>query len=139
MTTVVEKWNEFVEDEKAEYVIEAYFEGGTVYGLRLYRYYYPLHPHADNYVASVWEIVQRGVELEVAKKTTRNSWNGTGTEVHGAIYFVMPGVDEAWYFNIEELENTVQKHGVKKTMEFILEVFAEDAAAFFTPPWKEAC
>jgi len=139
MKPEIKKWNEFDDQEKTEYVIEAYFDDESIYELRFYRYYYPLHPHADNYVANVWEIVAQGTELGVTKKVIRNSWNGTGTEVHGSIYFVEPAVDEAWFFDPEELENTILKHGVKRTIEFIIEGFAEATSAFFTPPWKEDC
>jgi len=141
MNPEVKKWVEKEEDGKIVYVIETVpvpeEEEYTYKDLFLRMYYYPIYPYA-NYVCDEFHIHWDGADtIEITKRVIRDSWGGTGSEVLGTITIKELLPESPWFFVPEELENNIKKYGVKQTIEDILEAFAEDATAFFAPPWKE--
>ena len=124
----VTKWKEFVEEEKTLYLIE--LEDHELEGclLRLKKVYYPIYPY-DNFVMSLYEIEWDGCDtIIVESKVIRNSWYGTGTEFISRVEITFPIPETPMYFDPEELGRIVEEHGVKETMEMIVEDLAESAS-----------
>jgi hypothetical protein len=119
------KWEEFVEKEKRKYVIEivdaSVEDDAVVYSrIRLERIYFPIYPYG-NYVETLYEIEWGGSDcIAVSAKCVHDGWNGTGSEWLGKVIVEGTLPETPWFFNYYDLERTIEKHGVKKTMEWIL-------------------
>jgi hypothetical protein len=120
------KWEEFAERENRKYVIEiadaSVEEDTVVYSrMRLERIYFPIYPYG-NYVKTLYEIEWDSADtIVVSTKIVRDSWNGTGSEFGGSVVVEGALPETPWFFNYEELADTIEKHGVKKTMRWVLD------------------
>jgi hypothetical protein len=119
------KWWEFAERENRKYVIEivdaSVEEDTVVYSrMRLERIYFPIYPYG-NYVKTLYEIEWNSADcISVSAKIVRDGWNGTGSESIGNVIVEVALPEAPWFFNYYDLEETIERHRVKKTMEWIL-------------------
>jgi hypothetical protein len=124
---VEQRWTEFDEEEKTGYIIaieDAMVdeEGYVMFSrIRIERKYYPIYPYG-NYVSTVWVVEWKSADtIVVSTKIVRDSWNGTGSEFGGSVVVEGALPETPWFFNYEELADTIEKHGVKKTMRWVLD------------------
>jgi hypothetical protein len=128
------KWEEFVEEERRKYVIEivdaSVEDDVVVYSrIEMRRYYFPIYPYG-NYVSTVWTIEWGGGDcISVSAKNVHDGWNGTGSEFVGEVIVETELPETPWFFNYYDLEGTIERHGVKKAMEWILGMIKDLAAA----------
>jgi hypothetical protein len=128
------KWEEFVEEERRKYVIEvvdaSVEDDVVVYSrIEMRRYYFPIYPYG-NYVATIWTIEWDGGDwVAVDAKCVHDSWGGTGCEPIGRLVVEVELPETPWFFNYYDLEGTIERHRVKKTMEWILGSIKDLAAA----------
>jgi hypothetical protein len=116
---------ELVEQEKSEYIIDyEKDEEGLVKYLRIEKIYYPIYPHG-NHVAYVLKIdYSDPTEMKLTIYYRRMSWNGTGSDVvmEAAVDFHF--AEDPWFLT-KELEEIIERDGVKETVKAILEDLKE--------------
>jgi len=125
--TPAEKWREFVEEEKTLYaIVPVEFEENTIYKLELIKTYYPIYPYT-NHVSTLYVLEWDGADrIELSKKVIRDSWYGTGTEHIATLTLEMVTPETPWFFDLLELEKTVDEFGVKETQKLVLNALKED-------------
>jgi hypothetical protein len=121
------KWSELIEREKRVYIIEILdvekSENGTIQytKIRMTRRFYPIYPYG-NYVETNWIIEWDGRDIIQVKTTcVYDSWGGTGANPIGEVTISITLWETPWFFSFDDLSDTIQEFGVKRTIKWILE------------------
>jgi hypothetical protein len=121
------KWSEFNEEKKTAFIIEitdavvdTEEDVVTYTRIRMEDKYYPIYPYG-NYTSVVWELVWDGGDrITISARNVHDSWNGTGSEWIGKVIVEVALPETPWFYRYEELADTIEKHGVRQTMVWIL-------------------
>ncbi|PNV81253.1 MAG: hypothetical protein C0179_03660 [Fervidicoccus sp.] len=120
------EFSEFDEKKKIKYTIE--YELNEEYDYELVKHlmiekrYLPLWPTAGNYAKIVWKIdYSDPTTIRISIYEARESWFGTGSsgiaEIDANFFFE----EDPWFLKAEELEEHIEKFGVKETAKDILD------------------
>ncbi|PNV79772.1 MAG: hypothetical protein C0179_06815, partial [Fervidicoccus sp.] len=125
-TQVQREYSEFDDKNKIKYTIE--YELNEEYDYELVKHltiekrYLPLWPTAGNYAKIVWKIdYSDPTTIKISVYEARENWYGTGStriaDIEANFYFE----EDPWFLTSRELEEHIEKFGVKETAKDILD------------------
>ncbi len=124
-TKKIREHSEFDDKNKIRYMIvyelNPEFENELVKKIKMEKRYLPLWPTAYNYIKIVWEIdYSNPTTIKISIYEARENWFGTGStriaEIDANFFFE----EDPWFLTSRELEEHIERFGVKETAKDIL-------------------